>query len=243
MFCVHPFINTPEDSAVVWRYMSIDNFLFLVTNSKLYFCRPDKFKDPWEGVWPKPIIDGVRSQEFGEKYPGFKGDAIIGMSETFKRGIYLNCWYCRSHESAAMWDLYGKSGASIAIKSTIGKLKKGIIYKNNFFIGKVDYIDYEKDTVDELNFLLPYFIKRKSFEHEQEVRLLIIYIPEKDLKDVKNSQDEILATIDFKTLIDNVYVSPSAPSWMKEVMQNILDKFGYGEIVVKQSNLYEPHVY
>ncbi|HBG26407.1 MAG: hypothetical protein A2Y10_06430 [Planctomycetes bacterium GWF2_41_51] len=242
MFSEHTSIITPKESAVVWRYMPMDKFLFLVTTSKLYFCRSDRFKDPWEGTWPKQIIDSMRSDEVLQQNSENK-DALLRLSDAFKNIIYLNCWYCGSHQSAAMWELYGMSGASIAIKSTIEKLKKGILCKENVYIGKVEYIDYEKDTLHELNSLLPYFIKRKSFEHEQEVRILMIDIPEAGTRIDKNLKEGVLVNIDFKTLIDVVYISPSAPKWLKNTIQIILNTFGYGEILVKESELYAPHNY
>lgn len=157
---------------------------------------------------------------------------------------FVNCWCSSSHESVAMWDQYSSGGNSIAIRSKIGRLKNGILYEEDFYIGAVRYIDYEKEAITDLNALSPFFIKRKSFEHEQEVRVLINSPPIKNEKvNWSKARQEIVAPVESATLIDAVYVSPSAPLWVKPVIEDVLVKFGLSSTNVQRSPLYEPCVY
>lgn len=244
MFKQHSAIQTPKEKVNVWRYMSVDKLLFLVSRSNLYFCRSDKFKDPWEGVWPKRVVKALRSGEFAETYSENAGKQILNWSEKQKMSMFINCWYSNPHESAAMWDLYSAGGNSIAIRSTIGRLKKGIVCDEDFYIGGVKYIDYDKEAITELNMFLPFFTKRKSFEYEHEVRVLIDSLPIENKKvNWSKAKKEILAQVELTTLISEVYVSPSAPSWMKNVIKDVLVKFGLASKKVHQSHLYEPCVY
>lgn len=244
MFEKHAAIHTPKEEVNIWRYMSVDKFLFLVSRSKLYFCRSDKFKDPWEGQWPKGIVEALRSGKFAETYSENAGKQILNWSEKQKMSMFINCWYSNPHESAAMWELYSAGENSIAIRSTIGRLKKGIVCDECFYIGDVKYIDYEKEVIEGLNMFLPFFIKRKSFEHENEVRVLISSLPIKNKKvNWSKAKKEIIAKVELTTLISEVYVSPSAPSWMKNVIKDVLVKFGLASKKVHQSHLYEPCVY
>ena len=41
--------------------MNLDKLLAMLCDRSLFMCRLDKFRDPWEGVWPKPVVDEVRS--------------------------------------------------------------------------------------------------------------------------------------------------------------------------------------
>lgn len=74
------------------------------------------------------------------------------------------------YESAAMWKLYSKTNESIAIETTYCKLKN--VLPNDIMIGKVRYIDFEKDTINPTNVFNSFLHKRKSFEHENEVRII-----------------------------------------------------------------------
>ena len=106
--------------------MTIDKFLYLLIESKLYFSRSDLFHDPWEGTWPNAMVQAFKSREFDELFEPGLGGEILKVSETRKKSIFVNCWHINKHESAAMWDIYGGKEPSIAIKSTIKRLKQGI---------------------------------------------------------------------------------------------------------------------
>jgi hypothetical protein len=79
------------------------------------------------------------------------------------------------YESAAMWSLYATGGRdqAIAIQSTYARLEKALEQYPDVHIGVVHYIDYEKDWMPEGNLMYPSVHKRKSFEHERELRAVI----------------------------------------------------------------------
>src|SRR5690348_8918219 len=91
-----------------------------------------------------------------------------------RKSISINCWYANSYESAAMWKMYAGVGDSIAIRSSVGRLQDALSKDSRrVFIGKIKYIDYRKDSIELGNIFSPYLRKRKSFEHESEVRLIL----------------------------------------------------------------------
>ena len=79
-----------------------------------------------------------------------------------------------------MWKLYGNQG--VAIKTTVGKLSALFETAGRDFIyGRMTYVDYgsgvstEFDPLRESDYdllLRPFFLKRKEFESEQEVRFV-----------------------------------------------------------------------
>ena len=62
--------------------------------------------------------------------------------------------------------------SGIAIKTTFKKLSDNVDKANTdrIKIGVVKYIDFEKGWMDEGNLYYSFFHKRKSFEHEKELK-------------------------------------------------------------------------
>ncbi len=128
---LHPYIETPKDDVKIWKYMSIEKFLSLLINSRLYFSRLDQFKDSWEGTWTNSLINS----------PAFQNEEVLNkvktLIATFNETFFVNCWFMSEYESNLMWGRYG----SIAISSTIGRLKKCLEpLSSSFYIGKVNIL-------------------------------------------------------------------------------------------------------
>ncbi len=86
--------------------------------------------------------------------------------------MLINSWHLSDYESAALWELYGTE-TGIAIQSTIGKLKDSFARTDDtIWIGKVNYIDFNHDWMDEWNYLEAFVIKRPSFFYEAEIRAI-----------------------------------------------------------------------
>ena len=143
-----------------------------------------------------------------------------------------------------MWKLYSKPEESVAIQSRVGRL--GYSFNNvrqNVIIGSVNYIDY--DMVETLidDHLMPFFYKRKSFEHEKELRAIISNIPND--KGTDNSLIEspgFNLPVDIESLIEEVYVSPSSSKWFRQLVKSVTKKFGV-ELEIQNSRLDETPVY
>ena len=140
------------------------------------------------------------------------------------------------HESAAMWKLYLKSDEGIAIQSTYRRLKDAIVDDEEFYLGAVRYIDYETQWIHAGNLLSPFVHKRKSFEHEQEVRALVWRWPTAETKFdfVRETVPHGVALrVDLERLIEHIYVSPSAPSWVSGLVSAVVQRYGYTFSVVQ----------
>jgi hypothetical protein len=239
MYKEHPvFIQPDNEDIKVWRYMDFTKFVSLIDTRRLFFTRADKFEDPFEGSWPKINVDARK-----EALPELKSkdrDEYLKMMESsekynkeWRRFNAVNCWHANEHESAAMWKLYLKSDEGIAIQSTYRLLKKSIIDDETVYIGKVKYIDYETEYIDARNLLSPFVHKRKSFEHEKEIRGVVLKWPQPNdgALNLEQSQDTIHAGIpikvDLETLVQKIYVSPNAPNWLADLVIGAVKKYGY----------------
>lgn len=231
--------QTPENSLTIWRYIDFTKFMDLLTNSKLYFTRSDNFEDPFEGR--------LRLKDYEDT------KEMFSLEELTKKFYFLNCWHLSENQSDAMWKIFLNTKNGIAIKSTVGSLIQSLEKSDDdVHIGKIYYRDYEKVTFTDLLFEIPTTIasrggslnqfsyKRSSFEHEKELRLY--YIDKPIPHAIKNGiQREPLThkqiDINLSHLIHEIVIAPFADSWFKNLVEQIILKFGM-EFIVTKSNLY-----
>lgn len=122
-----------------------------------------------------------------------------------------------------MWKLYCPDlNQGVAITTTFEKLFWALNQTRFVRIGRVNYIDYENTT---LNVSEAFWYKRKSFEYEREVRAEIFDFRKSNLQGLN-------VDVSLDSLIDSVYVSPTAPSWFYEVVKDVLQKYSLGKPTV-----------
>jgi hypothetical protein len=248
MYKDHPDLEKPKnENAQIWRYMDFTKFVSLLDKSALFFSRSDKLGDSFEGSYSKANIE-LRPTVYGESGKGAQ-DLPARLSNVFKafpRFTLINSWHLNEYESAALWKLYLKSNDGIAVQSTFKHLRDSLKHeKYSIFIGKVKYIDYEKDWLPEGNTLYPYIYKRKSFEHEQELRAIIQEMPSKNGKidlSIPPFDEGLYVSVDLKVLIDRIYLAPACPKWLFELTESVTKKYGVDK-EVKQSSLDDIPVY
>ena len=189
-----PEYEEPSPGDMLWRYMDLAKYIDLISRKELYFAAASTFDDIFEGA--KGIMDN--KDEWDDFYLDFFKKAIITapgqdiskltdekirqdserlLNEINKSGeisrnsTYISCWHLNNYESEAMWKLYSKDVTNaIAIQTTSYHLYEAL-YKDPYIsIGKVKYVDLNK-RFTSINGAFWY--KRKSFEHEKEVRAII----------------------------------------------------------------------
>lgn len=235
------YAPVPPADAHVWRYMRYAKFLHLLTSRSLYLARLGRMTDPFEGHLPRRVL-----REYGEMTSGIVGLGVVGMAVVGAdqsvgvqeqqdiaarraQDLFLNCWHVNDVESEAMWELYGGRGATIAIRSTISRIEDAIRTPEEMKIGAVKYIRFDRDEVDAQDFYAPVFHKRKSFEHEREVRL-VAHRP-------GSTADSLLVEVDLSRLLESVWLAPGTPENMQECVQTILAKFDLNGVPVRGSYL------
>ena len=233
----HPsFLQPKNENIKIWRYMDFTKFVSLISSKSLFFCRSDLFEDPFEGSYPKtnlklrPLI----YKDMDEKIFNTMTKQFTKISKDIKKYTYINCWHANEYESAAMWKLYSNTKESIAIQTDYKTLKD--ILNEKIYLGIVKYIDYEQDFLPEGNLFNPFMHKRKSFEHENEVRAIIM-----DLK-MGEFKEGININIDVNKLIKKIYISPTAPSWIINLTKEISKKYNINANI-KNSDLYSQPIF
>jgi len=240
MYEVNENIVTSPDEAIVWRYMNLEKLLALLATNSLFLCRLDRLRDPWEGVWPGSVLNDLKRSLKPEQLTAF-----LGSSEGLKTSMFVSCWHEAAHESAALWSQYA-AGAGLAVKSSIARVKRAISGGPNYHIGRINYSYFKNDAYGgpNVNALILPFLKRESFEHEREVRILV-WDPDKiGPPDPGTSLPEgIELPVTLHELIEALYISPEAPSWLSEHIVELVHRFGLPNLQVRRSTLYDEHVY
>lgn len=244
----HGEFTPPEhDDTAIWRYMDLTKFLSVLDESALYFVRLDKLAefDPFEGYYTTANLKleqelkvGPRTEDDELRLHNLKN--MRRMVKIHRRVTFVNSWHAQPHESAAMWSQYLKSQDGIAIRSTYKRLLHSLAReKQKVHIGLINYIDYQLEAIPFGSILRPFMCKRKSFEHESELRCLI-WTPETPTKSMK--KHGFYVPVDPNVLIQEIYVAPTSPTWVKKLVKSLMIRFGLDQ-PVKQSDLASVPVY
>lgn len=229
----HSKYKWPNENTVIWRYLDFTKFMSLLSTQNLFFSKASNFEDPFEGSLPLKTLNRRLRQ-----FPDVSDIDRIINPFPYENWFFINCWHCNKYESAAMWKLYLDSGNGIAIKSTFKRLKSSFIdnevnRNHQINIGLVDYIDYEVDDIDDSFACNRFLVKRKSFEHESELRATIL----KQNEDING----IEVSVDLKELIESIYISPSAESWFETLIRKVIEDYKYDFDILKSELLKEPN--
>jgi hypothetical protein len=240
----HPCFQAPADRSIkIWRYLDFTKYVSMLSSQNLFFSRSDLFDDPYEGATSHANIK-LRSTVYSDiKITKQQIDQLAELAEWSRQWTYINCWHMNEYESAAMWKLYAQTNEAVAIQSTYKRLRHCL--PENVHVGIVHYIDYENEWLPEGNTMRPFVYKRRSFEHERELRALIQDLPITD-KEIQiglpNQEFGYKVSIDLNELIEAVYISPESPKWFLGLVKNVMQKYGFN-FKVHQSLLAKVPVY
>lgn len=212
----------PEPKVKIWRYMDFTKFVYMLEKGALFFPKIDSFNDPYEGSYSRGNLQ-IRNFVFSRAKKKNEIDSLINEIETIRPYIYANCWHMNDFESAGMWKLYSKTNESICIQTEFRKLEMAL--PKSIKLGKVKYINYEKEWIPESNPYYPFIYKRLSFEHEKELRA-IFNAKENDLGDrFEVTENGFWVKTNMQTLIQRIYVSPEAQDWFVELVEKVKNRY------------------
>jgi len=241
----HPALTAVADDASLWRYMDLAKLVSLLQTNALHFARLDRLGDPFEGSVTSAVqvsrATDRRSREVDWSF-------VMGRVRQF---LFASCWSHSDVESAALWQLYA-AGGGLAIRTTQGQLvralgepvqldgyePRGAILPSarTVLIGKVNYVDYSTAAWDTDDLMRASMHKRLSYAHEQEVRALV------SSPDDAHRAAGLYLAVDVNVLIGEIYVSPESPTWFREVVEGVADRFQVAA-AVRQSSLDAPPLF
>lgn len=228
--------NQLHGNLIIWKYMSVEKFISMLSNNSLYFSNASFLEDKFEISIPNTYKEYKKANLLEGGLDDSRIDITFQNEEkiakSLKENTYLNCWSLNEAESYALWKIYlSGSNNGIAIKSTISKLIKSIENKNSFNLdfdsinlGKVNY-----GEISELNKTNVILTKRAFYDYEREIRLFIRTNNEfQDMSTgeyIENIYQGFSLPIDVEVLIDSIVLSPFAPKWFNTLVPEIIEKF------------------
>ena len=215
----------------------------MLETSKLYHARLDQFDDPFEGAVTNEY---ARLRDKGVVEPYFTLKYYEPWTLRISRlRSYATCWHASEHESDSQWKLYASGGAGIAVVSTLERLQQSVDFLPHIhgILGQVEYVDFEHHDMRRHPFgtpMRPGLLKRKSFEHEREVRGVVLTElnkPQLELDEpfIAKLKDEmpcgITAKINLRELILAIVTSPIAAPFVKELVGIVTKRHGLDHLV------------
>lgn len=260
----HSYLLPLEPNSRIWRYLDFEKFKSLLETKSLFFCRADKFSDPFEGSLPKLEIENRKKfmreisqfpgYDFGDKQINENISSLQEYHINLKRATIINCWHINKNESDAMWRLYLKDNEGVAIQSTTERIYNTIeVIPEVIGLSKVRYLDYETgfwyDPIQyphwAYNSYSPIIHKRIEFVHENEFRL---FCEVKEAIDNENYWDNQpnakgkFIQVNLNTLIERIYLPPTIheKSYLKieQISKDLGYKFLFTRSKLSQEVLY-----
>ncbi len=233
----HPAFTLPDDVDVkLWRYMDLTQFVSMLEEKGLLFTRADLFDDKFEGTMSRPLHDFLEQQSLDPRQHADHLRMTKGRS-------FVSCWHMNDVESAAMWKIYSTAKESVCLQTTFARLRDAL--PGDVYIGMVRYISYDWDKIPAGNTFWPLTCKRKSFEHERELRAVWSNMAAigsarpavaAGLEYEPDPQESVWKHVDLGVLVENMFVSPSSKPWFSELLRKVLLKYGLS-VPVRQSDL------
>lgn len=175
----------------LYRYISFEEFVNLITVKKLHYVCPTEWEDTYEGYLFRMLgISLSHKKELLNRL--FDDCSFVDVSLALKKYCkiafaryhwYGQCWTKEKNENDAFWRIYSHNNRAIRISTTTEALDalfpsdqyykemKSIIYENesgNLLLEKLLSATLRVNHTNEC-----FFHKRKAFSHEKEYRVLV----------------------------------------------------------------------
>jgi hypothetical protein len=241
-----------DPNTVLWRYVDFAKFVSLLEERSLHFSRADQLEDPFEAAsgsvdnrsrWDAHYLEFFRNAIRtvpGRQEPASEEDVekeaqrllreFSEGAELDRKRLFVSCWHANAGESEALWRLYcSPPSPGVAIQTRADYLLDAI-GDAPIELGKVLYVDFRTGFAGVHERI---FTKRKSLNHEAEVRLVL-------RKWTKDPGLGVSVPADLGRLITAVVPSPFAPTWFGSLVEKTLSRYNVNANVRRSELLAEP---
>jgi hypothetical protein len=209
----------------LWRYLDYSKFEDLVSSSTLYFSRPDRFKDPFEGriTHTDPAVVSESDKVFRQSYR-LADDAATrsAQHDVHRQVVFISCWHRNTHDTQEMWDEYTKSSDSVVVSTTVNSLIRHM--PSSIMQYGVTYMSTDKPRTEFSHNSL-FFYKPTKYSFEKEYRLLRTPEAEETFHSENPSDTHRRIPIPFLKVIHRIFIHPAASIETQTKVHAILRKF------------------
>ena len=236
-------LGTPiNENTPIFRVFSRKWLLEMFRSKQLALRPPHKWDDPFENFLLKCNVTIL----------GHQNQSLAGVIKNY----YGQCWSL-NHETDATWRIYSPNKDGVRVSTTVGRMLRSIYNPNDPFrlqsyhIGSVAYIEeaelkrlfeepgYTAGLVLDPNGIgqsRHLFLKRKEFEHENEVRLLYQYNNASNSD--QRSEEYWNVSIEPNALFDDILIDPRMDDHDSSLLEKDLRGLGYTK-QIQRSSLYQ----
>jgi hypothetical protein len=195
--------------------MKMNSFLELLTGH-LVQSRIDVLGDAAEGAygWKNIRLSPELLQRLGMD----DAAGAIRKARTYAAATY---WIEFERESHGMWKIYGRTGESVAVETTVGELREVLRRAGDTRIERMRYEPMRGEVAD-LHTL--FFHKRREYKDEREIRSVQIF----DRPLSEPIFDQPLSLDDRNALMRRIILAPdSRQTFVHAVKQIVASVFAY----------------
>lgn len=224
----------------IFRFIRFEHFLSMLITNRKWISQTTLWDDVYENFLGKVI---------------FKHGKVPMSYYGYIYNFYGECWTMQK-ENDALWRIYSNDKKSIRIKSSIRKVIESC--ENEFSvnsglisfctIGKVEYLSsnkinewiksFQKPILGTNVLLESLFIKRKEFEHEKEIRLIVHKKTNQTEESKGFMRNHLLLSINPNEIVDEVTFDPRINIEDYLILKNVVEKLGFKN-KIKKSKLYD----
>ena len=184
-FAINGYLGNPPDRTL-WKFLNAWKFEDLLKTRALWFSSFDILRtaDQAEGTVPQPNL--VPPVEAFVDVVGPHLAHAAGMAEEVGRAFralvdqetrlnLVNCWFMNELPLDHMWDRYAAEAGSVALRSRTFRVAGALHHEGEdpeTYAFPCVYIE-DAGAVTMKHFLAPFFVKRRAYDDEWEMRYLV----------------------------------------------------------------------
>ena len=197
----------------IYHYYTMKNFIRLYKTRKMHLTHIYNWDDPWELPYRFINVNTANKSKDTDTVNPFEDFSYVDFISTYANSTLKNDnipWmgeagaicFTKNNDCDFMWKSF-VNGCGVCIETNIKDLIESI--KNNLmrtlFIAPIQYIDIEDNPRNillcEARKYYPYttwmgYIKRKNFEHENEIRMIIEPLYNREISDISIDLDKYI---------------------------------------------------
>lgn len=224
-----------SDDTVMWRYMTLEKYLYLLTFSKLWFSRVDLVGDRFEGSrthasaqkWAQVLSSTVPPEHLTRAI-----ETRAHIDAELRKITYVNSWHECNSESMNMWKIYTDPNG-VAIQTTYGDLKLSFDWRDQIYVNRVSYLNYAPDGDDfsDSNILNMTSSRPSFLKFEQEIRAMTIL--NNANVDLDSNPKGLEVGVNLQKLINKTVIRPEAAESVDELLQAWHHKYDLQKEIIR----------
>jgi hypothetical protein len=215
----HPELpSAPGGDTVIWRYLSLAEFLDLLNEQTLHFSRADRLSDSFLDIENQVALSALAG------IPAESTRRAFDLMKSVQGAVFANSWYESNSHAHLRWEIRG-GNYEVAIRSTVNTLKAALsVSSQKICMSRMQYIDFASAPMPTGNVFFPALHKQHKLRDDKEVRLLLLQTGGQAVFS-PGPERGVDVTIAGGSLIKGVRVIPQSANWYRSLVKSVADRY------------------